>query len=221
MFSLKSDLTMTMVKDSLQKAYARNGETASYNCGESVDGKKAQVDGIAETTDIDDPEIKHLMEDYNGEKEGLPHYKEQLEEKAEQIFNGEKLNQVSEESDEYHHVVEVYGEKIDETSEQGGRANGPSKESPGENFELSKLSEETDKEELGEENLEGLPLVDKEKLEEKAEEILNKINSHKRRINSDSELINTIKRINRTTDVEIESSKTTRKAFQTHRYATK
>ena len=189
MFSLKSDLTMTMVKDSLQKAYARNGETASYNCGESVDGKKAQVDGIAETTDIDDPEIKHLMEDYNGEKEGLPHYKEQLEEKAEQIFNanGEKLNQVSEESDEYHHVVEVYGEKIAETSEQGGQANGPSKESP-------------------EEKLEGLPLADKKKLEEKAEHILNKlINSHQIN-NSDSQLINTIKRINRTTDMEIESS---------------
>ena len=158
MFSLKSDLTMTMVKDSLQKAYARNGETASYNCGESVD------DEIAETTDIDDP--------YNGEKEGV--------------------------------------------EEEGAQADDPSMESLGENVdsELSRQSEETDEEEPGEENLEGLPLVDKEQLEKKAEEILNRmINSHQthnRGIESDSQMTNTNKRINRTTDVEIESSKTTR-----------
>ena len=155
MFSLKSDLTMTMVKDSLQKAYARDEQTASYNCGESVD------DGIAETTDIDDPD--------NGEAEGL--------------------------------------------EEQG---DDPSMESLGENVdsELSKLSEETDEEEPEEEISGELPLVDKEELEEQAEEILNRmINSHQthnRGIESDSQMTNTNKRINRTTDVEIESSKTTR-----------
>ena len=102
---------MTMVKDSLQKAYARNGKTASYNCAQA-----------------DDPSMESL------------------------------------------------GENVDS--------------------KLSKQSEETAEEEPGEENLEGLPLVDKEQLEEKGEEILNKmINSHQilNRINhSDSQLNNTI-----------------------------
>ena len=175
MFSLKGALQNVYAKDEINGA----ADDASYDNGKSVDGENAQVDGIAETTDIDDP--------YNGEEEGV--------------------------------------------EEQGAQAEDPSMELLGENVDskLSGQSEETDEEEPGEENLEELPLVDKEQLEEQAEEILNRmINSHQilnrkiDSINSDSELINTIKRINRTTDVEIESSKTTRESIQTqHLYQTR
>ena len=165
MFSLKGALQNVYAKDEI----SGEAEDASYDSGESVDGKNAQVDGIAETTDIYDPD--------NGEAEGL--------------------------------------------EEQGAQADDPSMESLGENVdsELSRQSEETDEEEPEEEISGELPLVDKEELEEQAEEILNRmINSHGdlnrkiESINSGSQLTNTIKKI---TEEEIESSKTTRKAFQT------
>ena len=127
MSSLKSELTMTMVKDSLQKEYANDGinnsetetedEDTSYfeDSDESVDpgdGEKrvkvhhvVEVDGenIRETVDHLDPDDPKIHQYLNGEKD-------QRDSRYESV-DGEKEVRV-------HHVVELDGKLVGESVDQ-------------------------------------------------------------------------------------------------------
>ena len=217
MFSLKTELTMAMVKDSLKKAYAKDRikeetEASSFDSGNTVDGKKAkvyhrlEVDGelmkeSEEELDIDDPAIKKYVESSNGDESWRVDRENDSEKKRAQL----------------HHVVEVDGKVIAETSEgfdiDKGEQVGNEEDSSGENQVDPGMEEEIDpieeslsqqnKEKLGQEKLEGLPLVDKKQLEEKANEILNRRIDRTRIFN----------RMDRHTEVEEESYKTTRESI--------
>ena len=209
---------MTMVKDSLQKAYANDGinkpededEDTSYDeeSNESVDpvdGEKpvkahhvVEVNGelrgeTVDQFDQDDPEIKHYM-GVNDGKDG--------------VEEGDEENDDEDDSEESQYDPELLG------IPQGAHGEDPSQESFEENFDsrLKKLQEEEDLSDE-EEKLEGSPLVDKKQLEQKALEILNrKIDSmqvHHKQVSTKSEVI---ERINRR-KVEIESSKKTRESI--------